>query len=285
MNYVIICICFVLQINLLYSAEAIYKEFLIDDPDFSLIDKYPEYLTLLKTRIIINDKLRTCIKKSNNIGEDFKKKIDSTSVLELDENLLYFNDTGFISLEERAINTRIKFCVLSGAFVPCDCNTKTSSSSSSPSPTPSSSSSSSSSSSTSSSGSSESSPPGCKTNCKPILLTDDRSIVNVEVMRELAGENNPCQTCDDENMTGCIIDYLSNHQRKGYANDIDKSYCYSDTQKQNNCNDKNKESWKAQINNLIEEDNYSIVSCLFTYHCCAAFNYEYEDAGDGEDFN
>ena len=62
MNYVIICICFVLQINLLYSAEAIYKEFLIDDPDFSLIDKYPEYLTLLKTRIIINDKLRTCIK-------------------------------------------------------------------------------------------------------------------------------------------------------------------------------------------------------------------------------
>ena len=124
MNYMIIFICFVLQINLLYSAEAIYKEFLIDDPDFSLIDKYPEYLTLLKTRIIINDKLRTCIKKSNNIGEDFKKKIDSTSVLELDENLLYFNDTGFISLEERAINTRIKFCVLSGAFVPCDCNTK-----------------------------------------------------------------------------------------------------------------------------------------------------------------
>ena len=105
-------------------------------------------------------------------------------------------------------------------------------------------------------------------------MTDDRSIVNVEVMRELAGENNPCQTCDDENMTGCIIDYLSNHQRKGYANDIDKSYCYSDTQKDNNCNDKSQASWIIQINNLIEEDNYSIASCLFTYHCCAAFNYE-----------
>ena len=104
-------------------------------------------------------------------------------------------------------------------------------------------------------------------------------------MRELAGENNPCQTCDDENMTGCIIDYLSNHQRKGYANDIDKSYCYSDTQKDNNCNDKSQASWIIQINNLIEEDNYSIASCLFTYHCCAAFNYENEDAGDGEDFN
>ena len=48
MNYVIICICFVLQINLLYSLESINKEFLIDDPDFSLIDKYPDYLTLVR---------------------------------------------------------------------------------------------------------------------------------------------------------------------------------------------------------------------------------------------
>ena len=56
MNYVLICICFVLQTNLLYSKEAIYKEFLIDNPDVTLIDKYPEYLTLLRRRILINDK-------------------------------------------------------------------------------------------------------------------------------------------------------------------------------------------------------------------------------------
>ena len=93
MNYVLICICFVLQTNLLYSLEAINKQFLIDNPDLTLIDKYPEYLTLLRRYILINDKLRTCIKKSNNIGEDFKELIDSKEVLELDENLLYYSNT------------------------------------------------------------------------------------------------------------------------------------------------------------------------------------------------
>ena len=121
LRVILYLLCFTNQLTLF--SRSIYKEFLIDDPDFSLIDKYPEYLTLLKTRIIINDKLRTCIKKSIHIGEDFKKKIDSTSVLELDKNLLYFNEAS-LSPEKKAINTRIKFCVLSGAFVPCDFNTK-----------------------------------------------------------------------------------------------------------------------------------------------------------------
>lgn len=299
MNYVLFCICFVLQINLLYSAETFYKEFLTDNPDFTLINKYPDYLTLVTKVIKLNYKLRKCIKKSNNIGEDFKKKIDSITELELNENLLYYNNKN-LTLDQIRINTRIKFCVLSEAFVPCVYNPNTSSSSNSTSPlslTPSNSSSplslsfsnsssplnssfSNSSSplnsSVSSSGSSTSSSSGCKTNCKTLLTGSN---VNAEVMRRLAAENDDCQTCDDENLTGCLIIYLGNNQRKKVANDIDKYYCYSTLQKEKNCTDKNDSTWKELIYNLIEEDNSSILSCLVTHHCCAAFNYDNEETG------
>ena len=114
-------------------------------------------------------------------------------------------------------------------------------------------------------------------------MTDRGSYVNAEIMRRLAGENGDCQTCDDENMTGCLIDYLSENQRKGDAYKIDQSYCYSYSQKEKQCPEKNYSTWKTQIYNLIEEDNYLILSCLITHHCCSAFDYKYEEAEEEEE--
>ena len=91
-------------------------------------------------------------------------------------------------------------------------------------------------------------------------------------MRRLAGENGDCQTCDDKNMIGCVIDYLIKNQRKSDAITIDQSYC-----------EKNDSAWETQIKNLIEEDNYSISSCLFIHHCCSAFSYKYEEAEEEEE--
>ena len=101
-------------------------------------------------------------------------------------------------------------------------------------------------------------------------------------MRRLAGENGDCQTCDEENMTGCLIDYLIENQRKSDAINIDQSYCYSNSQTEGQCAT-NYPTWKKQINNLIGEDNYSILSCLFTHHCCSAFDYKYEEAEEEEE--
>ena len=99
-------------------------------------------------------------------------------------------------------------------------------------------------------------------------------------MRRLAGENGDCQTCDEENMTGCLIDYLFNNQRKSDAINIGQSYCNSNSQNGVQCD---YSDWKKQINTLIGEDNYSILSCLSTHHCCSAFDYKYEEAEEEEE--
>ena len=67
-----------------------FSSFLVDDPDFSLINKFPEYLKLINHTYIINSEdLQLCINKSEHISEDMKGELSLKQFFSLDPNLYY----------------------------------------------------------------------------------------------------------------------------------------------------------------------------------------------------
>ena len=66
-----------------------FSSFLVDNPDFSLINQFPEYLKLINHTIINSEDLQLCINKSEHISEEMKGELSLKQFFSLDPNLYY----------------------------------------------------------------------------------------------------------------------------------------------------------------------------------------------------
>ena len=84
-----------------------FSSFLVDDLDFSLINKFPEYLKLINHTYIINSEdLQLCINKSEHISEEMKGELSLKQFFSLDPNLYYYS---LFNIIYEHINARIKY--------------------------------------------------------------------------------------------------------------------------------------------------------------------------------
>ena len=120
MKYLYNIICILLLAISLHCVLQPKQVMLVDDADLTKINDYPAYLTLInKISIPMTEELKSCINRSNNIDEQTKKEITSKTTIRLTEDLLYYQEEE--TLPVQVINTRIQFCVLNLAFIPCTC--------------------------------------------------------------------------------------------------------------------------------------------------------------------
>ena len=211
-----------------------FSSFLVDDPDFSLINQFPEYLKLINHTYIINSEdLQLCINKSEHISEEMKGELSLKKFFSLDPNLYYYSRFNIIY---EHINARIKYCVLNNAFEPCPCNDT-----------------------------SIDDPifikPVQENKC---LENDPNKCVKlkeetpreVEFRRLATNNDGNCQKCNGKELTECLLNKLS--EDNVYFNELLISIVYSD-------------DWKSIIQNLINDESLTITDCLTESRCSPFF--------------
>ena len=241
MKYLYNIICILLLATFLHAALQKKQIMLVDDADMTKINDFPAYLTLInKISIPMTEDLKSCINRSKNIDEKTKKEITSKTTISLTEDLLYYSEE--ILLWTQVVNTRIQFCVLNLAFIPCICYMELKS--------------------TSSGGGKERLNQQISLAQKEVIVKDYRRL----------SEQNYCQQCEDKGMVECVVNKLSSNDKAQKAMTINSSYSQDKPSSPNKV-------WKQEINNLIEEEDRNVVKCLKVHHCCSAFNYveEQED--------
>lgn len=231
MKYLIYILSLILLPNSL--CDSTFSSLLIDDPDFLLINKFPEYLKLINyTHIIISEDLQLCINKSDHISEEMKGSLSKKEVISLDSNLYYyplFNNT------QEHINARIKYCVLNNAFEPCPCNDTVIDV---PIIAPVQSN-------------------KCLNNNDPYSLKAKQDTLQEVVLRRLAMNNDEnCQKCNGKNLTECIISNLP--ENYWAIDDLQNYQVYSD-------------DWKSLIQTIISDDSLKITECLTESLCSPLF--------------